>query len=209
MGLSTLLVAGPPASGKTVLGAALARRLGATLLDQDALTGPLTSVIADLLGTDELDNARLAEATRSARYETLYAAAIDNLAAGNPVVLVAPFTAERRDPDAWQRVADRLAAAGGGPVLVWLRVTPELVRARMSARAADRDREKLADLAAFLDRVDLGPPAARHLAVNAAAPTADQVRAVLDGLAAPSDPTRDPSPTRSHHSDPRPGSRRA
>ncbi|MEV4538521.1 AAA family ATPase [Asanoa sp. NPDC049518] len=182
MALSTLLIAGPPASGKTMLGAALARRLGATLLDQDVLTGPLTSVIADLLGTDDLDDPRLAEATRSARYETLYAAAFDNLASGHPVVVVAPFTAERRDPDAWQAVADRVAAAGGRPLLVWLRVSPDLLRDRMAGRAAERDRRKLADLAAFLDRVDLDPPASPHLAVDAANSLAVQVRSVLEAL---------------------------
>ncbi|GIF63616.1 hypothetical protein Ais01nite_16510 [Asanoa ishikariensis] len=308
MGLSTLLVAGPPASGKTVLGAALARRLGATLLDQDVLTQPLTSVIADLLGTDDLDDPRLAGATRFARYEALYAAAVDNLAAGNPVVLVAPFTTERRDPAAWHRIADRLTAASnrsgadhagaahsgadgaaaahfgadrpaasdrssaggrgvaafsgadrsaaadrpadadragadrpapadqsaasraradpacaaahfgadraggagragaatpthdrdrrrtewsavdGRPLLVWLRVTPSLLRARMEGRGADRDRRKLADLGAFLDRVDLDPPNAPHLAVDAADSPAAQVRAVLAGLDAPEHP---------------------
>lgn len=188
MGLSTVFVAGPPASGKTVLGAALARRIGATLLDQDVLTHPLTSVVADLLGADDLDDVRLAAATRFARYETIHAAAVANLGVGNPVVLVAPFTGERRDPAAWRVVADRLTAAGGRPLLVWLRVTPDLLRARMAGRAAGRDRGKLADLAAFLDRVDLDPPAAAHLAVDAAAPTADQVRAVLERLDAPEPP---------------------
>ncbi len=66
-------------------------------------------------------------------------------------------------------MADRLTAAGGRPLLVWLQVTPALLRARMGDRAADRDRGKLADFAAFLDRVDLDPPAAPHLAVDAAA----------------------------------------
>jgi len=123
-----------------------------------------------------------------ARYETIYSAAVSNLAAGNPVVLVAPFTAERRDPAAWHAVADRLAAAGGRPLLVWLRVTPALLRDRMAGRAAARDRDKLADLAAFLDRVDLGPPATAHLAVDAADSPDAQVRAVLDRLDAPERP---------------------
>jgi hypothetical protein len=58
----------------------------------------------------------------------------------------------------------------------------------MGGRAADRDRRKLADVAAFLDRVDLDPPAAPHLAVDAAASPASQVRAVLKGLDAPEPP---------------------
>jgi predicted kinase len=180
--LPAVLVAGPPASGKTVLGAALARSLNAVLFDQDVLTKPLTAVVAGLLGTDDLDDPRLALSTRAARYETLFDAAADNLAIGNPVVLVAPFTAERRDPVALSQVADRFAALAAKATLVWLRATPDLLRDRMGGRAAARDRAKLADLAAFLDRVDFAPPAVPHLAVSAAAAPADQVRLVLEQL---------------------------
>ncbi|MEV0716476.1 AAA family ATPase [Asanoa sp. NPDC050611] len=177
-----MLVAGPPASGKTVLGNAIARRLGAALLDLDVLTRPLTAVVGALLDTDDLDDARLASATRNARYETLYDAAADNLAIGNAVVLVAPFTSERHSPDVWRAVAGRLADAGGRPSLVWLRASPALLRDRMSTRAAGRDRAKLADVDAFLDRLDLDPPAVDHVAVDAASPLEAQVSAVLDAL---------------------------
>lgn len=186
--LPAVLVTGPPASGKTVLARAVARSLNAALFDQDVLTRPLTAVVAGLLGTDDLDDPRLALSTRAARYETLFDAAADNLAIGNPVVLVAPFTAERRDPLALRRVADRFAAFGGKTTLVWLRATPDLLRERMSGRSAARDRAKLADLAAFLDRVDLAPPTVPHLAVSAAAAPADQVRLVRDHLDAAGPP---------------------
>ncbi|GAA1862540.1 AAA family ATPase [Asanoa iriomotensis] len=177
-----LLVAGPPASGKTVLGKAIARHLGAALLDLDVLTRPLTAVVGSLLDTDDLDSTRLADATRDARYDTLYDTAADNLAVGNAVVLVAPFTSERRSPDAWDAVASGLSDAGGLPMLVWLRVTPELLRSRMSGRAAERDQDKLANLDAYLGRVDLHPPSVDHVAVDAASPVAAQVRAVLDAV---------------------------
>ncbi|MDG4825487.1 AAA family ATPase [Asanoa sp. WMMD1127] len=183
-----VLVAGPPASGKTVLGAALAGRLRAALLDLDVLTNPLTAVVGDLVGTHDVDDPRLVAATRRARYDTVYAAAVDNLAAGIPVVLVAPFTTERRDPGAWRAAADRLTAAGGRPSLVWLRADRALLADRMSSRAADRDRPKLADLTAFLDRIDLAPPAVDHLAVDAAAAPGAQLRTVLDQLDASRDP---------------------
>jgi hypothetical protein len=39
--------------------------------------------------------------TREPRYRVVLDLAVDNLAAGMPVVLVAPFTAERADPAAW------------------------------------------------------------------------------------------------------------
>jgi predicted kinase len=178
-----LLVAGAPASGKTTLGRALASRLGAALVDIDVATQPLTAVVAGLLREDDLDAPRLAGATRGARYETVTALAEDNLRLGRPVVLVAPFTAERRQVPAWERLAGRLRAAGGSPALVWLRLDRELLGERLRGRAAERDRAKLAGLAGFLDRVPLGPPAGPHLAVDAAADLDTQCATVLTRLA--------------------------
>jgi predicted kinase len=181
-GLPALVVTGPPASGKSTLGGILARHLGAVLLDQDVVTRPLTAVVAGLLGTDDLDSADLAGATREARYETLLAIAADNLALGRPVVLVAPFTDERRRPVAWQRLADRLTDAGGHAVLVWLRLSAEQLLVRMRERAAARDRVKLADMHGYLARVDLQPPAVEHLAVDASDDLAAQAHRVLAWL---------------------------
>jgi predicted kinase len=178
-----LLVSGPPASGKTALGRALAARLGAALLDLDVATAPLAAVVADLVGQSDLDAAELAGTTRAARYETLFALAEDNLRVGCPVVLVAPFTTERQESKAWTRIADRLTAAGGTPTLVWLRAGRELLLERLRSRGAARDLGKLADPAGFLDRIPLVPPEVAHVAVDAAAGTGEQCAVVLAGLA--------------------------
>jgi predicted kinase len=92
-----VLLTGSPAAGKSTVGRALARRLRAALVDQDTATAPLVAVVADLVGVDDLDDRRLAGPTRGARYEAVTALAEDNLRIGTPVVLVAPFTSERRD----------------------------------------------------------------------------------------------------------------
>jgi predicted kinase len=175
-----LLVCGAPGSGKTTVGRALARRLGAALLDQDVVTGPLTAVVAGVLGVDDLDDPVLAGATRDARYETLFAAAEDNLRTGRPVVLVAPFTREQRQPDAWRRVTERLH--GGRVHLVWLTLPPDELLRRMRERGAERDRPKLDDAAAFLARLDQLPPAVPHIAVDATADIADQCAKILAAL---------------------------
>jgi mannose-6-phosphate isomerase len=174
-----LVVCGPPASGKSTLGRALAARLGAALLDQDVLTSPLTAVVASLLGADDLDSPALAGATRAARYETLIAGAQDNLSIGRPVVLVAPFTSERQDPAAWEQLVQRLQRAGGNVTLIWLRVDGAPLTARMLARSADRDEAKLADGATFLERTHLGPPLVAHIAVDATAGVHEQCDRVL------------------------------
>jgi predicted kinase len=80
--LAAVLVAGPPATGKSTLAAALAPRLGAALLDLDVATGPLTRVVSGLAGVHDLDDPVLAGLTRDARYDTLLGLADANLRAG-------------------------------------------------------------------------------------------------------------------------------
>jgi predicted kinase len=178
-----VLLMGWPAAGKSTVGRALARRLGAALIDQDTATAPLVAVVADLVGVHDLDDQRLAGPTRRARYETITALAEDNLRVGIPVVLVAPFTDERRDPDAWAALDRRFRVAGGTPLLVWLQLRPATAMQRLRARGAARDLAKVADPAAFLAGLDLIEPAGPHLTVDGESPTDDVVRGVLAALA--------------------------
>jgi predicted kinase len=176
-----IVVAGAPAAGKSVLGAAVARRIHAALLDQDVLTGPLTAVVAEVLGAapGDLDDPRVRAATRDATYRALVETARGCLAAGVPTVVVAPFTAERSDLAAWAALVERLAAPGGVR-LVWATCPPaELVR-RMRARDVPRDRRKLADVDAFLASRTVAAPAVPHLTVDTSAPLHQQVAVVLD-----------------------------
>jgi predicted kinase len=178
-----VLLTGPPASGKSTVGRALARSLGAALVDQDTATASLTAVVADLLGVHDLDDERLAGPTRAARYETVLSLAEDNLRAGTAVVLVAPFTAERRDPQVWDTVAGRLRAAGGSPLLVWLRLDAAAVVHRMRARGAERDLAKLADVVAFTATLDVAEPVVPHFEVDATSAPEQAVSQVLAALA--------------------------
>ena len=177
-----VLLTGPPAAGKTTVGRELARRLGAALLDLDTATAPLVAVVADLVGVEDLDDSRLADATRSARYETLLALAEDNLHAGTAVVLVAPFTAERSDQRAWPPVEHRLQAAGGRPALLCLRLEPEVLLQRMRARGAARHRATLDDLAGYSARLHVTEPHVTHIAVEAGGPVQDVVHEAVAAL---------------------------
>jgi predicted kinase len=177
-----VLVTGAPASGKSTLAIALASRLTAALIDQDVATGALVDVVASLIDVHDLDDARLATLTRGARYETIIDLAADNLRCGLAVVLVAPFTAERRQLAAWQDLERRLAAAGGVATLVWLRLGAHQILERMRARGAARDADKLRDESSLLARLDLDPPVGPHVRLDAAAPVSDLVDVVLARL---------------------------
>jgi predicted kinase len=179
-----VLLTGWPAAGKSTVGRALARRLGAALVDQDTATAPLVAVVAELVGVDDLDDPRLAGPTRWARYETVTALAEDNLRVGVPVVLVAPFSDERRDRDAWAALDRRLRAAEGRPLLVWLQLRPATAIERLGARGAARDLAKIADPVRFVANLDVTePPVGPHLTVDGESPTDDVVQKILAALA--------------------------
>jgi predicted kinase len=178
-GLAAVLVGGPPATGKSTLASALAPRLGAAVLDLDVATGPLVRVISGLIGVTDLDDPALAGLTRDARYETLLALADANLRAGRPVILVAPFSAERARPAAWAAIAQRLTA---DPVMVWLHLPADEIVRRLRIRALARDEDKIRDPASFLAGLDLARPAIPHLALDATQPTATLVQSILDHL---------------------------
>jgi predicted kinase len=184
------VVAGAPATGKSTLGAALARRVGAAPLDQDVLTGALTAVVAALIRAEpgDLDDPRVHSLTRRARYDTLVDTAAGCLAAGVPVVVVAPFTVERRDPAAWQRLVRRLDAPGG-VVLVWTTCPPDELARRLASRGAARDRRKLADFQGFLASPTVAPPRVAHLPVDTTSALEVQVRSVLRVLPEDQHPT--------------------
>jgi hypothetical protein len=154
-----VLVTGAPGSGKSTVGA---------LLALDTATADLTAVVADQVGVSDLDDPRLAGLTRRPRYEAIIAVAAENLRLGLGVVLVAPFTTERRDGGAWAALDARLRAAGATPSLVWLDIDAHAVAQRLHRRGADRDAVKADRGPGAAAAADLAPPTVPHLRVDAA-----------------------------------------
>ncbi|MEJ5867151.1 AAA family ATPase [Pseudokineococcus sp. 5B2Z-1] len=176
------VVTGAPGAGKSSTAAEVARLAGAALLDQDSMTNPLVDVVARLLDAVDYDDPRLAALVRAPRYAVLVRVAADCLAAGRPVVLVAPFTTERRDAEAWERFAAEVAAVGGEARLVWLRVEADVLAERLMARGAERDLVRLRDVAGYVAGLDLGAPVAPHLEVDAALAPGEQAARVVTAL---------------------------
>jgi predicted kinase len=182
--LPAVVVTGAPATGKSTLGRLLAGRLRAALLDQDVATEPLVDVVRELIGTGDLDDPRLAGLTRGPRYEVLAALAADNLSAGVPVVLVAPYTAERSSLRVWEQLRDRLSAAGGAPLLCWLSLPPEEILRRLRDRGAARDHAKLLGGSEYLVKLAkvAEAPVVPHLELPAVLPVEQLVERVLDAF---------------------------
>ncbi|MGO1410408.1 AAA family ATPase [Microbacterium sp.] len=165
-----VLVAGPAGSGKSTLGEALAAELGAALLDLDVVTNPVLDQlqVAGLFGDRHWNDESLRPLLRPARYAALR----DTMAAQTvQAVAVAPWTAELAGGEEWRALVESLS---GDPVVVWLNAGSELLASRRENRGLDRDAHI----------VDGGAsPAVAHIAVDAAAPTVDQVRFVVERLA--------------------------
>lgn len=177
-----VLVTGAPGAGKSTTAAALARLLGAALLDQDTMTNPLVDVVASQVGVHDFDDPRLASLVRTPRYESLLAVARECVGVGVPAVLVAPFTSERSDPAVWEAMAARIHGWGARARLVWLRISGDELVARLSGRDATRDAAKLADPESWVRGLDLTAPVAPALAVDATLPAAEQARLVMQEL---------------------------
>lgn len=170
---------GPPGSGKTTTGHALAVEKSAALLDLDSLTNPLVSVVSDLIKSDNLDGAELSAAVRSPRYRALSAVAQDCLKVGVSTVLVAPFTAEISDQETLTNFTSPLTEVGARSVLIWLEISPKTLLKRLELRGAARDAYKLENPHNYLASIDFSPPKVPHIRVDAESPVATQVREIV------------------------------
>jgi predicted kinase len=170
---TVVIVAGAPGVGKSTVALRIALALEAASIDIDAVFDPLVPLLA----------AQPREFVRTAIYESLVAIAEASLPTGAHVVVAAPFTRERRDPRAWNRLATRLSSQGADVVLVWLHAPPEPLLARLAARGAARDAEKLVDPAPWLREAEPEvPPSVSYIAVDATQTTENAVEQILREL---------------------------
>lgn len=149
------IVAGAPGAGKTTVAALLAERLDPhpAVLDKDTLYGPFVAAILAAAGREpgEREGEWYDAHIKVHEYQALTATAREIRSFGAPVLLVAPFTGQIRDPGRW---AQWCAQLGGGEVrLVWVSCDPEVLRQRLMARGSERDGAKLAAYAQFAARM--------------------------------------------------------
>lgn len=175
------IVAGAPAAGKSTVATMLldVLRPVPALLDKDVLFAGFVAEVQAAHGRDqgEREGAWYDAHVKVHEYGGMTAAARQIRSAGCPVMLVAPFTGQIRDPEAWRAW---VAALGGEPVrLVWVRCDEVTLRHRLLARGSERDGGKLAGFDAFVGRMRPDcPPPVPHLELDnraGALPLMDQI----------------------------------
>jgi predicted kinase len=159
MSARLVVVCGNAGTGKTVWAKSVAHHYQSALLDLDTVSERLVTAAQLELGRDpgDRDSPDYKRIYRDAIHETLFAIVRDCAGA---VVLVAPFTKERVQPDFREWLAEK---SGRAAEVHYFVCGADVREARLRARNHPRDRAKFLDYAAYreLARVE-SPPAYEH-----------------------------------------------
>jgi hypothetical protein len=174
----------------------LVRRVAnAVLLDKDRLLGRWVDRVLVAGGTNaDRDSRYYWQEVRPEEYATLETIAFDHLELGKVAVVDAPLRPELEDSTWVTRVRRACADRGAGFLAIWVTVSTETARRRMTARAEPRDRWKLANWEEFLRRQPYDPPAGAGLVLTNE--DSDTLEPALNRLLAALAATRTPEESR-------------
>ncbi len=164
------VVSGRAGVGKSTLGRALARRMGAVLLDLDTVTNGLLDRVFPATGLPgHWNDDRHRGWVRPARYAALLDVAEEQVGLGRDVALTAPFSVELGGGPEWEALRDALPSA---LLVVWLHAPGIVLSWRVRVRGELRD-------SAAADPRAVVSPGIPHLALDATMATDDQVAEVV------------------------------
>ncbi len=154
-----LIVAAPPACGKTYLSERLAKELSPmVLLDKDDLA-PLVQAAFSAAGQPaDLDGDFYKKNLRSAEYATILHLTFSTLRFADRVLLNAPLSSEIRDVDFMQKLQKRAHEMGAKLFVIWVTAPLEVCHKRMLERNSGRDRLKLQNWEAYVQKINYTPP---------------------------------------------------
>ncbi|GAA0374226.1 AAA family ATPase [Paenibacillus motobuensis] len=153
---------GVAGTGKTTVARKLAKHIQAAFLDRDTVGGRFVEKMLEMNGLDvnDRDSEFYKKHLRDLEYDTTKDICIENLAAGQNVFMISPFTAELKNK-AW--IEEVLAAAGLNKQEVDVKVIAvtlgdmETQRKRIEQRQTERDNWKLEHWDDFKQRVQFVP----------------------------------------------------
>ncbi|GKU75750.1 AAA family ATPase [Paenibacillus sp. L3-i20] len=153
---------GVAGTGKTTVAKRLSALIPAAFLDRDTIGGRFVEAILEMKGLDKNDrDSDFYKANlRDLEYDTAKDVCIENLAAGQNVFMISPFTAELKNK-LW--IEDVITAAGLNKELVDVKVIVvtlqdmNLQKDRIVGRQTERDQWKLTNWGDFQKRVDFVP----------------------------------------------------
>lgn len=154
-----ILVASPPASGKTYLSELLAKSVGhAVYLDKDDLADLLHEAFRRASRDIDMDGEFYTKNLRPAEYSTILNIAFSALRFEDRVILNAPFGKEVRDSGYMSDLKTRANALGAELILIWMNSNADICRERMAKRNSPRDRLKLQDFEEYVKSINFSPP---------------------------------------------------
>jgi predicted kinase len=154
-----ILVAAPPASGKTYVSELIAKELRHTVyLDKDDLADLVRAAFS--IGSEELDmdGDFYINNVRPHEYSTILNVAFSALRFEDTVILNAPFGKEVRDGEYMHSLKCKANRLGAELILIWVSAPTEVCRARMAQRGSDRDKLKLEDWESYVKKINYTAP---------------------------------------------------
>lgn len=153
---------GVAGTGKTTVARKLSARIPAAFLDRDTIGGRFVEAILELKGLDkrDRDSNYYKKHLRDLEYDTAKDVCIENLAAGQNVFMISPFTAELKNK---QWIEEVVEAAGltmnevDVKVVVVTLLDMELQKNRIIGRQTERDQWKLDNWGDFEKRIAFVP----------------------------------------------------
>ena len=154
-----ILVAAPPASGKTFVSEIIAKEIGNTVyLDKDDLSDLVRNSFALCDKKFDMDCEFYRDNIRPAEYSTVLHIAHSAIRFNDTVILNAPFGKEVRNAKFMRSLREKTNADGAELWLIWVYAPVELCRERMARRGAERDKLKLENWEAYAKKVDYSIP---------------------------------------------------
>ncbi|MCH1639540.1 ATP-binding protein [Paenibacillus timonensis] len=160
--LKLVFFVGVAGTGKTTVARKLAGRMPAAFLDRDTVGGRFVEKILEMNGLDvnDRDSEFYKKHLRDLEYDTTRDICIENLAAGQNVFMISPFTAELKSKD-WLETLLQEAGLSKREVDVKVVVVTlkdmETQKERIIDRCTDRDTWKLEHWDDFKHRVQFVP----------------------------------------------------